>query len=179
MFSGIQKKTRVILLVSFVVFLAAVGVYAGVSYLFFKKMNEVAAMPLTAMELSRKAEEAQAAKHFLSATVASRSALRAFFFRDDDIIRFLSDMESSARQAGVSLTLTSVDTKVEGGLGIEANMNGPWENVARFLTLAEAYPAPIEIMRVSLTAGNIPEGKTPKSTWNGTIMFTLKSYIGP
>ncbi|MEK7134721.1 MAG: hypothetical protein AAB819_03310 [Patescibacteria group bacterium] len=178
MLSGIQKKTRVILLASFVAFLIASGAYGGIVYLFLKQKNEVAAMPLTATELFRKVEEAQAAKHFLSATVAERTALRTFFFRDDDIVRFLGDVESAARQVGASLTLTSADADKEDGLGIEAGISGQWESVARFLALIETYPAPIEIIRVSLNAvGSAEKGSVSEREWSGTIMFTLKSYI--
>lgn len=179
MFSGIQKKTRIILSTSFVVCLVAMGTYGGAVFLFFKKTNEVAAIPLTAQDLSRKAEEAQAAKHFLSATASSRTALREFFFREDDIVRFLGDMEQVAQRAGVSLTLTSADAKIEGGLEIEADITGSWEDLAQFLTLLDAYPAPMTITRVSLNTRSESEQGASKKIWGGTVMFTLKSYIGP
>ncbi len=177
MFSGIQKKTRTILILSFVIFLLASGGYGTLVYLFFKEKNNIAAMPLAAMELSRKAEGAQAAKHFLSSTEKERALLRTFFFRDDDIVRFLGDMEHTAREVGASLTLTSADARTEGGLEIEANISGSWESVAQFLTLVEAYPAPIEIVRTSLNTGGGGEEGSGR-VWNGTIVFILKSYMG-
>ena len=160
------------------VFFVAAGAYAAAAYFLLKNIEEVSAIPLKVAEISRKTDEFLAARHFLSGTVVARAALREFFFRDDDLVHFLGEVEDAARKTNVSLTLKSVDAETAGNLDIEAEVSGSWESVARFLTLVETYPGPIGITRISRNKTPAPEDGRSTGKWSGSLTFILKSYIG-
>lgn len=179
MFSHIQKRTRIILIASALAFLVAAGGYGGMMYMFFKKSGTVDAMPAQADALIRKTQEAQSARRLLAETITSREALTGFFFKEDDVVKFLEDLENVARETNSSLELKSAMVISGEGLSFQAETIGSWQSVALFVDLLESYPASIEITHVSFTKGGTTmEGSQSKENWTATVTFVLKSYIG-
>lgn len=179
MFSHIQKRTRVILAISALSFMIAAGGYGGILYAFLKKSASIDMLPSEAEALIRKTAEAQNARRLLSETAVSRTALDGFFFKEDDVVKFLEDLENVARKTGSSLELKSATVVSESGLSFQAETTGSWQSVALFVSLLESYPAAIEITHISFTEGGTPqEGSQSKKQWTAGMTFVLKSYIG-
>jgi len=179
MFSGIQKKTIWIFFSSLFLCVLTATMYGLAVYLFLKKKDVVTALPIQAAEISQKVKSAQDAQHFLSATTNDRAALARFLFGEDDIVRFLGEIEDTAKTVQTTMTLTSVEAQTPGGLLVQAEVSGSWENVFQFIHLLEVYPAHIVVTKVSLNRNNLASEGITTPEWRGGITLLLKSYIAP
>lgn len=177
-FSGIQKKTRALLILAVCACLFLSSVYGASVYLLRQKGDSVATLPASSTFLAQRVLEYQNAKRLLAETATARAYLSQFLFTKNDAARFFGDIESAARQVGADMTLVSADASDGQGLRVEADVAGTWQGVARLLALLETYPAPIVVTvftaRTEKLAGN---AKGAENVWRGTIIFTLKSYI--
>ena len=136
-FSGIQKKTFIVVGIALGVFIVSAGAYGAGIYALLTMRARVLALPIEASALVLQSEKAQAARRILEKTEAEREMLQRFFFTEDEAVSFLGDIEEVARGVGASIELTSAAAQKDGGLLLEAELSGEWESVMRFLALLE------------------------------------------
>lgn len=176
---GIQKKTRIRLVLSGIFFVLVAGGYSLAVHALSKKSTEVAAMPIRTRELVSGKETQQDAKHLLLETQDAHAEIENVFFTEAKLAVFLDEIESLAKNMEVSMELRSVDVRTGAGLAITADMKGSWQNIWRLLLLLEMHPAPIVIERV-LSGIAMPASGAEISgvgAWDGSVSFVLKSYI--
>ncbi len=129
------------------------------------------------LELKKEDERAQTildVKRQLKRLEAERTELGQYFFKEEDIVRLLEQLEDLARHASVEMSV-NVATPTDGagrkvfrtGMKVE----GSWQNVVYFVSLLEALPFRLELTRVNLSGGESGE------RWVGDVSMDLLSFL--
>jgi hypothetical protein len=123
--------------------------------------------------LAEKANQSQAQSVSLlaSSTVALRGRLGSFFVPAQDIVSFITALESIGPQSGSKTSIASIDANpLEsapiGTVGIvraHINADGSWSSVMRALALYELMPYAISIDHLSLTLSGMAQAH---SVWS-------------
>ncbi|MES3004968.1 MAG: hypothetical protein V4690_02550 [Patescibacteria group bacterium] len=111
-----------------------------------------------------------------------------FFVIKDGDVAFLEDLESLARNKGLSVEVQSLAIEeVEGlkpngltSLRIRVKVIGRWNSLYTFISQIENMPFKVTIERVNLIRGGTPSDSaaTPTaSTWEGNLEIRVLKYI--
>ena len=109
-------------------------------------------------------------------TAPQRMALTSYFVPADNIIKFITDIESLGTKTGSTVTLGSIDADpltnatigTVGNINARVNVEGSWTSIMKVLALIERMPFAASISHVNLSnAGNIVGNKgTNQTLWN-------------
>jgi hypothetical protein len=152
----------------------AVTIAALYVYMFYATSNSVYQANL-ARDIVRAEEtdqsQAKSLSELATSTTASRSRLTSFFIPADNVVVFITTLESLGPQSGSKVSLTSVDADSlvgapVGTVGVaRAHIiaQGSWSSVMRALALAERLPYAVSIDHVSLAGSS---DQASHSSWS-------------
>ena len=105
-----------------------------------------------------------------STTATERDQIVSFFIPSDDIVSFITRIESLGRIASTTVTIATIDadqlsTSAPGTTGhahAHINATGSWSQTMDFLSLLEQFPYASSLSHVKLNVNNI---SAKKSIW--------------
>ncbi len=164
---------------------AAVTLVIGVLYIYMfyatnASVNQAdLARDIVRVEMSDQSQS-KSLSQLASSTAASRAHLNSFFVPADDVVTFITSLESIGGESGSSLSLASIDAdsldgKPAGTIGtVRAHIDadGSWSSVMRALAIAENMPYAVSIDQVQLNAST---GQNGRSTWN--LSFDIQAAM--
>ena len=112
----------------------------------------------------------------LKNTELEREQMLKYFVSREDPTEFLELIESSGRDAGITLDVNSIKVD-EGGdelikhIEISLSVQGEWDNVYHFIYLLEHLPYVSQITRATVTIAKNLEN----DVWKGIIILTCES----
>lgn len=113
----------------------------------------------------------------LIATRATREALSSYITTDRTAARFIEEIETHARDAGLSVSISSLNI-VEGPpatLQVSIRGEGSWQEAMYFLSILEKLPRNISIENVVMAKiGSNDEGREER--WRASYDIVLKSF---
>jgi len=173
-----QKKTKILLITAIALCVLSIVAYGALLYILSEKETELSLKAAERAGIALQEQYGRDVKQTLNSTTEERALLKSLFFTPDNVVSFLSDIEDMSHTIGVTSKIRSADERSGGGLTVSVDLGGSWEDLSRFLALLEAYPAPIQVIRVSftkqITATPGKEGSV--GDWNGSILFVLTTY---
>lgn len=99
--------------------------------------------------------------------------LKDFFIQKGDEVKFIEQIEQTARSSGIKFEITSIDLKTDGSPSpykedvlVKMNMEGSWKNIMHFINKLEKMNFGISVQKLNLNT-NIP------NTWLGFIEFII------
>lgn len=167
---GRSSKTVHILIVAAFAASVALGVYGWLTLRVLATSESITILESTIDTRSLEEEQLRSAERLLEATEIERAVLAALFVTEESVVSFIETIESLGRDAGVEITIASVETEemaVDNKIGsvrIRLAAVGEWRDVVHFGMLIDALPFVVNI----LTA----EFERSDSRWQST--FTLR-----
>ena len=116
--------------------------------------------------------QAKTLSSLASSTVTDRDMLMSYFVHDDDIVSFITTLESLGPQSGSKATLASIDADslsassigTTGSVRAHVDVTGSWSSAMRALMLAEHLPYAASLSHVSLSS-SVSGTVGAHSTW--------------
>lgn len=116
--------------------------------------------------------QAKSLSDLASSTATSRARLTSFLVPADDIVVFITALESLGPQSGSTVSLASIDADSltgapAGTIGVaraHVSAHGPWSSVTRVLALAQRLPYAVSVDHVQLNASGMDSAA--KRTWD-------------
>ncbi len=116
---------------------------------------------LSEAQLELKKEEARQTmilevKRNLNRLEAERNELGQYFFKEEDIVELIEQLENLARHAQVDLDVTTASGATDKNkqlFRVGTKISGSWQNSLYFLLLIESLPLRIDITRVGVAGG--------------------------
>lgn len=174
----IQKRTKILLAVASTLCVLSIVAYGALLYILSEKEADLSVKAAERAGIALEEQYGRDVRQTLNSTTKERALLASLFYTPDNVVSFLGDIEDMSYALGVTSKIRSADERAGGGLTISVDLNGSWEDLSRFLVLLEAYPAPIEVLRVSFTKQTaiVPGKEVSTGEWNGSILFVLTTY---
>ena len=163
----IHKNTKIVALTSLTFFVMCLGGLIGFSYMIEQKKE-------TQVTFKRNVAEARARKEALTALVSivdtsltQRAQLRSYILEDDQVINFLSRIETLGRERGVviktdNLIIQPLNNAFE-DLQVTISMEGQYDVLLKLIKLIEVLPYQISVTRVHMEKSGEKEGSLWKS----------------
>jgi hypothetical protein len=115
-----------------------------------------------------------------SSTQADRDEIGSFFVPSDDVVAFITLMESFGKESGSKAAITSIDADdlsnsspgTTGRMHLHVDATGSWSEVMDLLGLVENSPYVGTISHVRLTANT---GEATKSRW--LLSFDIQTLL--
>jgi hypothetical protein len=116
--------------------------------------------------------QAKSISELAASTAASRARLASLFVPADNIVVFITALESLGPQSGSTVSLATIDADslagapagTIGAIRAHINASGSWASVMRVLSLAERMPYAVSIDHVRLDASSLDS--TAHSAWS-------------
>ncbi len=176
-----RTSTITILIVSFVLTLAASGAYAFL-FLAMKKSND--RISEYKSQLSQNEErniQEKALKNLVEDITPQLEKLDSFYIPSDGSVSFFGMVEELGKDAGVTVVINTVNDPTKEGtdpigiLTLNLTFTGSWKNSIHFVSLLEKLPYDVKVSNLTLKADlNIPE--TPATPAAST---TAKDAVKP
>lgn len=128
-------------------------------------------------ELLKEDERAQTlldVKRQMKRLALEREELQEYFFKEEDIVKLLEQLEDLARHADIDMVVTTASpVDVQGKTVFRAGMKveGSWQDCMYFIGLLEALPLRIEVTKVNLSGGE------SSGRWTGEVSLDLLSFV--
>jgi predicted nuclease with TOPRIM domain len=128
-------------------------------------------------ELQKEDERAQTlldVKRQLKRLALEREELREFFFKEEDIVKLLEQLENLAKHADIEMIVTAAaPAESQGKTVFRAGMkiDGSWQDAMYFVSLLESLPLRLEVTRVNLSGGE------SSGRWTGEVSLDLLSFV--
>ncbi len=114
-------------------------------------------------------------------TAADRAHLNSFFVSSNNVVSFITNLESLGSQSGTTLTIASINTDTASGdapgttghVSAHISAYGTWSSVMRLLDLAEQMQYASTISHVQLSGGEV-NAKSGR-VWN--IGFDVQALL--
>ncbi|MBX4215704.1 hypothetical protein KW797_02030 [Candidatus Parcubacteria bacterium] len=165
------------------IFLSALAALSVAAYsLFFyyiRGNNERAATIGQEIALADEREgAAHSVKDLLTQTEANRAEFDAYFVSQNSIVGFIERLEALGAKAGVTMELSAVDTEQGRKNVLKANirMAGTFENLYYLLSLLEALPYELDVVRFSVSAAPAALQKD-RAPWEGDASIELLNFL--
>jgi Tfp pilus assembly protein PilO len=131
----------------------------------------------TLLDLQKEEDKARMildVKNQLKRLEGERTKLGQYFFKEEEIVRLLEQLEDLARHADVEMTVASAsiadrDQKKVFQIGIK--IDGSWQHTVYFIKLLESLPFRLQLTHMSLS--NMESGEQ----WAGNLSVDLLSFI--
>jgi Tfp pilus assembly protein PilO len=122
---------------------------------------------------SSKGEEFLAIKSIVEANQEMIQTLRSFFIQKGDEIKFIEQIEKTAKNSDLKFDIVSIDVKENQGsssfkedVGVKMQIEGSWKNVASFENKLERLPFGVYVSSMNLDA-SVP------GRWAGSVEFII------
>ncbi len=161
--------------------LSGVGAYGYILYkIFLERSRTDEALLALSTELKRE-DNLRRLADAVKKTSAERQKIDSYFVDVKGSARFLEELQSFGRGAGVSIHLNNVDVEAKKTLRVDFSANGSFAQLNRLIELMEATPYVIEIKSVNLSKVNITKDskkeKSPANLWSGSFSIRLLSFV--
>lgn len=171
---ALSKKTKVVGSIAVVVFLTTIVVCGGLWY-FLKTRKELLSSDV-ALFAQHQAEIKQLSilEKEISDTEAVRARLEEIPLKESDVITFLSDLETMARQKRIEVKVKSVTEQPRANdplfatLIVDLELRGSLDVVTQTIELFEVLPRQLSIPKVTLTKEGDGAGQ-----WRGEITLAV------
>lgn len=133
---------------------------SGYLYFFSTLKNSAANVSDLATELSYQTDRAtrlNSVETIVRDTEEERAQLKTFFLSEDDIVDFITEVESLGNSLGVPIDVLSVSSETPevvgtgGVLELRVTFDGPWNSVVSMLALLETQEIATTLNKVSLS----------------------------
>lgn len=188
-------KTAIFFVIALSLTLATLGIY---SYFFFKMKN----LAEQTIEINAKADAIDErdlrinnAANIIKSESDKVDKLSAYLIKESEIVEFTKKLDSFGEESGVKLSIESLEQGVDGevvgsdALNFRLKVSGSFQNVAKFMSLLENFPAKFDWNNVKFTRSDgvvqklIEENdkknqeQTPIIVWNADISLTALNFI--
>ena len=174
-----DQKLNLFLLASLALLLLSLGAYSYLLYGIeqFKDSTAKIGSEL-GTNLSRETTQS-GVKAVLKATEEERAKLDTYFIEVKGTPRFLEALAKLGKDAGVSLSLDSIDVENTSVLRVNFHAQGTFKNLFHLASLLEASPYALEMGNLSLNKVNILAGKSGEAAnlWSGNGTIRLISFV--
>ena len=157
---------------AYIVAITSIVLYSGSLLFVFMEIKKIENFYYDTESESSKKERFWAIKSLAEKNSEPIRVLRDFFIKKDDEVKFIEQIEETARASAVNFEILSIDVKpgkadsikedVEVGMKVE----GSWGSVMDFLNKLEKMPFGVFIQNTNLDV-NPPDG------WSGSVKFIV------
>lgn len=154
--------------------LVTVGAYIFVLVETIGYTKQIAVLTQTLQDKNTESEMLTSVKHVIADTASVRKELDGYFIAKEGVVDFIQRVEKMGAEAGVTLTFSTIDTPVGGGvpssldrLVLRLSSTGSWQQGIHFLTLMESLPYALSVTGARMT-------KQSSLQWQATL--TLMAY---
>jgi Tfp pilus assembly protein PilO len=156
-----KNKTTTILILSILVFLVSASGYALMLYSFNNLETELEGLYQTSANGKARLAELKRIEDNLKSTLAGRDRLALLFIKQEGIVDFISEIESTIKSLGLKGEIESVSeetteelaVKEKENLNITLSASGSWNGVVKLVGLLEKLPYKATVDNVSLKYG--------------------------
>lgn len=171
---GLFARTKSLALISLLCTVGALGAYIFFAYYTLRTHHANAELAVAVVAEMQKERGLRATDKLLQELAEEEEAISSRFVPADDIVSFIELLETSGKDAGVSLEVASVGIAPEKDaahewLTISLKARGAWEKLFHFLVLLETMPFVIELEQAGLKYEL--EDQAQKGTWEGVFMI--------
>ncbi|MDO8623741.1 MAG: hypothetical protein Q7R54_00045 [bacterium] len=159
------KRNIELLAIALLLNVAAFGLY-GALFAQMKAKNEHVSELANEIEAGSSAEQAlHSVKTVVSETALLRGKLQGYIVPKDGAVPFIELLESTGRDAKVTVTIVSVEEPELAGredvdtLRITLRGAGSWREITRFLGLLELLPVESKVEQVTISHGGQEESR--------------------
>lgn len=110
-------------------------------------------------------------KHWFESFEKEKNKIEAVFLREKNIVRFIEQLEELAKISKTDIEFQSAEIPI-----FLFNLEGPFEDLIRFLVLLENLPFQIEIQDLNL-AGREKEVSSQETPWQARFKIKVLSYF--
>jgi hypothetical protein len=172
----IHTKTKIIALVSLVLFILSCVLYAGFFYVITLQKARVHDERLRAAEADVQKQALRALEETIQTSADDRKKLKGYILADDSVIEFISLLESTAQEHGVVFTTENLETRpideMFETLVVKVKFSGSFESVLHMLALIETIPLQSNVEAVSFTRDGESDG------WSAALTLGVTKYVG-
>lgn len=177
------RKTKLILILSILGFLAALGGYVYVFHMVAVAGADTASLQVETSALEVKESKIGELKKTLASIQAEEPVLNSYFIDANDIVPFLETIEDYGRKTNVTVKFNSVDIKQSpAALSVLLVSKGTFTDLYHFISLVEAAPYQFTVTSANLQLGTSdtiidPKG-VPPVLWDANISLSVTSITG-
>ena len=153
--------------------LLSVIIYFSALFMVFGETKKLENLYNDSESQSYKEEKLSTIKSIVETNKEIIQKLRDFFIQKGDEVKFIKQIEETARASGVESSIDSINIKTgQGGspskedVAVRMKMGGSWGNTLSFIDKLEKLPFGVSINRVNLDA-------TTAGQWSGSVEFII------
>lgn len=174
-----ENKT---LIITALIMLALLGGDAFFLRIINKKAEDTRAILAASEKEDADKEKSALLEKALEDTSTSRGKIDSYFVKKGDAVSFIERLETTAKRAGLQITLSSVSVPEKtASFRIEMSTVGSFEDTLYFLSLLQTLPHKIHLEKVGVRRKSSLEdaaGEPPVVlVWDGSFTLTLESFI--
>lgn len=151
----IHTRTKIVALISLGIFIAALIAYAFFFRMVAEHKENLMAERIRAAEAEMQRKALSQLEAAVASSVEDREKIRKFILEEEDIIEFLSRIETTARAQGVSITTDNLTVSEKNPdfeeLQVTLRVEGSFDGVVRMLRILEELPQQSSLTQVGLT----------------------------
>lgn len=125
--------------------------------------------------------QSKSLSNLIQSTATDRAKLNSFFVSSDNVVTFITDLESLGTESGSVLSIASINTDIQAGatpgttghISAHINAHGSWDSVMRLLDLTENMPYDASVSHIELDNN----GASVKSGQTWSISFDVQSLL--
>lgn len=176
----IQQKTKIVALVSGILIVLSSAAFFGFLYLVSKHEQTLQDELRAAAEAESRSNALDALIEVTEKTAEERKALAEVILKEENIIEFLSLIETVAREQGVTVktnSLTPIPLSSDfDTLEIGFELKGDYATVLHVIRLLEMVPYQSTLTRVLLANLSDAENSVDSDVWQATVSMTVTKY---
>lgn len=171
-----MRRRTVIQLIIVILLLACALAAYGAWYASLRKASvQVAALTQDIQAKSQDSARVREAKQALEALAADEASIGAYAVRQEDIVRFLEDLEQTGASLGSSVEVVSVTSETKGArshIALSLKVTGSFDATLRTIGAIEygPYDSRIQSLTFDTTASEATQGKSP---WTAVATFAF------
>jgi hypothetical protein len=171
----IHSRTKIIAIVSLCFLLGTIAVYAFFFRVVAQHKENLNNERMSAAQAEAQRKALSNLEALVLSSAESRAKLEQFVLRDDDIIEFLSLIENTAREQGVTITTEGLIVSPQNDLfeKLEASLRieGSFDGVMRMIRILEVLPQQSSISKMMLSKASVEH-----SEWQATFVLEVTKF---
>lgn len=172
----IHRRTKIIALIATALFLGALLVYSGFTFLLLKHKETLRAERAVVVDTEMQKKSLSTLEGIVRDSALERETLHGYILEDERVIDLLSLIETIAAEQGATLktntlTKSSIDDTFE-KLHLTVSVEGSFDRIMPVLMLLETLPQQSMIKSVTFTKS----GQEGEVTWVGIIDISVTKY---
>lgn len=177
----ISKRTKFVGGVALAFFGISIIAFWGLLYLILSYETKLAEGQEQIQKATVHKQEIASLDRLIEETVSEREEISSYILHDDDdVIRFLSLIETLGNEQGVELKTTSLNAESAGdlfeNLAINISVTGSYRSIQHLLMLFETLPFQSSVSRLSLTRAS---ETGVNGAWDGKLTLNVTKYVEP